>query len=92
MMSLKVQLYSFLYSFVCGVFIYLVTYFSKKILFYSFGWSKIISSFIFCLDISLLYFIGLKFINEGEVHIYFLALIILGIGCGYLLVDKFLKK
>ena len=77
-MDLNVQIYFFVYSFIFGcIFYFLLDLFSKvcckfkKII-------KAIFSFVFILLISVLYFIGLLFINNGVVHIYFLLFILVG--------------
>ena len=77
-MELNIQIYSFIYSFLFGgIFYFLLDLFSrisckvKKII-------KAIFSVLFILLIAISYFLGLLFINNGVVHIYFLLSILVG--------------
>lgn len=77
-MLLKVQFQSLIYSFVYGFFFSILLNINYKYLFDSKKIKKIIFNIIFILDNSLLYYILLKYINNGVVHIYFFIMIILG--------------
>jgi len=77
-MSLSVQIISFIYSFFYGVFFEILLDINKKFIYSSKVVVKIISSFLFILFNSLLYFIILLKINNGYLHIYFLLCILLG--------------
>ena len=92
MMSLKIQLFSFLFSFVFGLFFSLLIKINYRFLFMGKRWAMVIGDFIFLLSMSILYFLGIKFINEGVVHIYFFILFILGWYVGYLLLDRICGK
>ena len=77
-MELNIQIYSFIYSFLFGgIFYFLLDLLSrisckvKKII-------KVIFSVLFILLIAISYFLGLLFINNGVVHIYFLLSILVG--------------
>lgn len=78
MMSLKIQIYSLIYSFLFGLLFGWLLKINSKILFYSKRNIKILSNFLFLLDVSLLYFWGIKMINNGILHVYFL--ILFGVG------------
>lgn len=85
-MKLDIQIYSFLYSFLFGCCFYGLLDLFNRLICKVKGIFKVIFSFLFIMIMSCLYFIGLLFINNGVVHIYFL-LTILG---GYLFMYKFL--
>lgn len=91
-MNLKVQIIALVFSFLYGMlfsFLVNINYkflFSKKLIF------KIIITFIFIVDCSLLYFLVLKKINEGIVHPYFLLMILLGFYISFPLTKKIRKK
>ena len=77
-MKLDIQIYSFIYSFMFGIiFYFLLDIFNKlvdklnKVL-------KFFVSIIFILLIGCIYFLGLLFINNGVIHIYFLLSILVG--------------
>lgn len=80
-MNLKIQCFSFLFSFLFGIFFFLILYFHRKFLFTNLKIFKFINPFVFVLDMSLLYFLGLKKINEGKIHIYFLFVFLIGCYC-----------
>ncbi len=91
-MSLNIQIYSLIFSFVFGMLFSLLLKINYKFLFVNRGRIQIFSNFIFLLDISLLYFLGLKMINHGILHIYFLIVFLLGWLIGKKVLDKFCKK
>ena len=85
-MILKLQLYSLIYSFLFGIVFYFLLdvfnkYNSKKIII------KIITSLLFVFTNSIIYFVGLIYINNGYLHIYFLLSILVG----YLFMYFFIK-
>ena len=77
-MDLNIQIQSLLFSFLYGcVFYFLLDIFNKfnnnkKIIL------KIVLSLLFVFLMSLLYFLGLIYINNGYLHIYFLLSIVVG--------------
>ena len=78
-MILSIQIYSFLYSFCYGVFFFILLEINYKIIYSENKYIKVIGTLVFILFNSLLYFIGLKSINNGIIHIYFLLTVL----CGY---------
>ena len=76
-MNVKTQIISLLYSGLMGVVLYLLSYLNYKIVYKNNVIWKYILTFIFVIDYSLLYIIGLYYINDGVVHIYFIMLVIL---------------
>jgi len=77
-MVLEVQLQSLIYSFVYGFFFSFLLNINYKYLFNSTNFYKIIINILFILDNVLLYYILLRLINNGVIHIYFLLMIVLG--------------
>ncbi len=76
-MILKIQIYSLVYSFLFGIIFYFLLdifnrYNSNKIV------VKIITSLLFIFITSIIYFVGLIYVNNGYLHIYFLLSILVG--------------
>lgn len=91
-MNLVVQIYSFIYSFLFGIIFYFLLELFNKI---SFKIKNIVKgplSFVFIFFISSLYFLGLLFINNGVVHMYFLLTILVGYVFVYFLFTHLKKK
>lgn len=70
-MSLEMQLLSFIFSFGYGI---IVSYFYN--LNYNFIYKssilyKIVINFLFCINMGLIYFLLMRVINNGVIHIYF---------------------
>ena len=86
-MNLIIQLKLILFSFIFGIFFNVFLNINCKFIYSSNIVIKIISSFIFVIINTLIYFIILMKINNGIFHIYSLLIILLS----YLLVEK-LKK
>lgn len=78
MISLNIQILSFTVSFLYGMFFYLLLEINYKFLTSSSLLVKIISSLLFVVFNTLLYFIILLYINNGYVHVYFLFLMLVG--------------
>lgn len=84
-MILKLQIYCLLFSLIYGFIFYFLTLLNKKYLYNN--KASIIIDMLFIIDNVLLYFIILRYINNGIFHIYFLFIIILGFLLGYI-IDK----
>jgi hypothetical protein len=87
-MSLVLQIKSLIISFIYGIFFAIMFNINYKFLFCKKKFNKIIINLFFNIDIFLLYFLILKYINNGIIHIYFLVFVYLG----FLLVNKLTKK
>lgn len=83
-MELKLQIFSLIFSFIFGYLFYFTIYLLDNI---KIKLLKYILSLFIILVMSLLYFWGLLYINNGYLHVYFLFMII----TGYLL-NSFLTK
>ncbi len=82
MIPLKIQVQSFIYSFLYGMFFSLALNLNYRFLYQSRKWVKLVITVLFIIDHALLYFIILKHINEGIVHIYFFIMIVIGFMVG----------
>lgn len=87
-MSSTVQLISFLVSFIYGIVFYLLARFNKYILSNKGNILKFIVTLVFIIDIVLLYSYIMYYINNGDIHIYFVSFVLLG----YILISYFYKK
>lgn len=77
-MNLNIQIYSLIYSFIFGVIFSVCTELNYRLLFSKNKLIKILFTFIYIVDFSLIYFIFLKKINNGIIHNYFLLSIVVG--------------
>ena len=77
-MSLIIQLKIIVISIVFGILFSYLTKIQYKLLFNSNIIIKSIISFLFVFNMTLLYFLLLKYLNEGIFHINFFLIIILG--------------
>lgn len=91
-MELKLQIYSLLFSFAFGIFFNLIMLIVNKLK-KSLKNSKITNLFLICIIVinSLVYFLILKTINEGIVHIYFIIMIIIGYFVSQKIVNKHVR-
>lgn len=92
-MNLIIQIKSLTFSFLYGVFFSIFFRINSKYLYYEKKFIRIIISFLFSIDMSILYFIILKEINFGVIHPYFIGMIVLGfIITNFIIKHKFFKK
>ena len=88
MMVLKIQIYSLIYSFFYGMFFGMLVRINYRYLYDVKKFIRVVVSFFFIMFNVMFYFMGLKYINNGILHIYFF-LCILG---GYFLVNGIFSK
>lgn len=86
MIELKLQIASLLFSYIFGVFLAFSS--ALNYLFIKNKLVKIIFTFLITVVYVLLYFIGLTYINDGYLHLYFILMVTLG----YLSEIFFIKK
>lgn len=92
-MILKVQIISLIFSFVFGIFIYLILELFNKYIYNKKICIKIIFSLLYSLIFSLLYFFILLNINNGILHSYFFFMIIIGyLLTKYVYIKLFVKR
>lgn len=78
MIPLNIQIKSIIFSFLYGVFFSFLTSINYKYIFYSKGIIKLLINLFFVIDNVFLYFIMLRYINNGIIHYYFVIALILG--------------
>lgn len=77
-MDYKIQLLSFLVSFIYGIFFYFTSILNYKLIRRFKVWIKYIITFVYMINIAFLYLLLLFKVNNGNVHIYFLIMTFLG--------------
>ena len=87
-MTLLLQLKAFTISFVYGIILAYLIKLQYRYIFDKNKIRRIIVDSLFIFDNVLVYFLILKYINNGIFHIYFLFLVILGFILGYYLIRK----
>ncbi len=90
-MALKIQLISFLVSYLYGMFFYIMLEINSKFLYSSNIFVKVIGSFLFVVFHTLLYFLLLMKINYGCIHFYFFLCILFGFIICKVVYKKFVK-
>ena len=91
-MELNIQILSFLFSFLFGIFFYILLEVNTKFLYHSSVFIKVLFSFIFILFSSLVYFYILLKINNGYVHFYFFICIVVGYFLCKVIYKRLLKR
>ncbi len=89
MMGLKEQILSFLFSFIYGIIVFICYRLSYKYLYYSKKIYCFLNSFLFVLDLTIIYFKIFYIINGGIINIYFILITLL---VSIFLNIKFTKK
>lgn len=78
MIPLRMQVVSVVISFLYGVFFSILLNINSKFIYETKKIKKYLFNFIFVLDNVLLYFIILRYINNGILHYYFIIALVLG--------------
>ena len=92
MIPLDIQIKSIIFSFLYGIFFSFVTNLNYKHIYYSKGILRIITNILFIFDNVLIYFILLRYINDGILHYYFLLSLVIGFASVNKLINKYLFK
>jgi len=87
-MILKEQILTIIFSFIYGCIFYILLLLNKKILFSSSFIKNLISNFLFIIDLTLIYFIIIKYINNAIINLYSFIFIILGVVISNLVIKK----
>lgn len=90
MIALSIQFKSLLFSFFYGIIFSLLLTFNYKMIYHQFRFYRILVNLFFVIDNVLLYFIILRFLNNGVMHYYFFIALLLGFVVGNNV--KFLKR
>ena len=91
-MTSNMQLISFIISFIFGIIFYFLTIFNFKIISSLKRYLQHIITFIYVLDMIIIYIIIFYQLNKGYFHIYFIAMVMIGFFLGLLIDKKFLSK
>ncbi len=90
-MNYKIQLISFVFSFLFGLFFYFTSLLNYKLIKKHSAVLKYIITTIYIIDISLIYILLMYKINYGVIHIYFILLLFCGFLVGWLYSKKLRK-
>jgi len=91
-MNSKMQLLSFLISFIFGIFFYLLTILNFKLIENLKRYIQHILTFVYVLDIIIIYIIIFYHINRGYFHVYFILMVFVGFFIGHILYKKLISK
>lgn len=92
-MNSYLQLYSFIISFFYGNIFFVLTRFNFYIIEGLNKFLKIFITFVYTMDIVIIYSIIMYKINNGNLHIYFISTVLIGFLAGYFLnIDRLLIK
>ena len=91
-MNSNLQLISFLVSFIFGIIFYLLTTLNFKLIKDFKIWVQNILTFIYVIDIVIIYIIILYHLNRGYFHIYFILMVFVGYITGLFLYKKYISK
>lgn len=91
-MNSNMQLLSFLLSFLFGICFYLVTILNFKLIQNFKRYIQHLLTFIYVIDMVIIYIIVIYNLNKGYFHIYFITMVFLGFFSGFLIYKKLLSK
>lgn len=91
-MSIRIQIISIIFSFIFGIFFSIFTNVNYRYLFSKNKMYKVFFTFIYVLDATLLYFLIIKKLNGGVVHLYFLLFIGFGFLVGLIKLNKYINR
>ena len=77
-MDYKIQIISFIFSFIFGGFFYLTSVLNYRFMSKYPAFFKYLITMVYILDISLIYVLFMYKINYGVIHIYFVIVLFLG--------------
>lgn len=91
-MNSNMQLLSFFVSFIFGIVFCLITILNFKLIKSLKRYVQHLLTFIYVIDMVIIYIILLYHLNKGYFHIYFIALVFIGFFCGFIIYKKLLSK
>ncbi len=91
-MTSTLQLISFLVSFLFGILFFFLTFLNFKLIQNLKVITKHILTFVYVMDITIIYIILMYHVNKGNFHIYFIFTVFIGFLIGYLLKKYLLSK
>lgn len=90
-MTLEIQIFTLLYSFLFGIFYSIGYVIFKKWLYHRIWIIKMITNFLFCFSMMFLYYLVIEKVNGGILHPYGIISSFVGFCLGYLLFTKYKK-
>jgi len=91
-MNSNMQLLSFFVSFIFGIVFCLITILNFKLIKDLKRYVQHLLTFIYVIDMVIIYIILLYHLNKGYFHIYFIAMVFFGFFCGFIIYKKLLSK
>ena len=91
-MNSNLQLISFLVSFIFGIFFYLLTNLNFKLIKDLKKYIQHILTFLYVMDMIVIYIIIFYHLNKGYFHIYFILMVFVGYLVGFIIYKKILSK
>lgn len=91
-MTSNMQLLSFLVSYLFGICFYFITIINFKLINTLKVYIQHIITFVYVMDMIIIYIIIFYNLNKGYFHIYFIIMVFIGYLCGYLLNKKIISK
>lgn len=91
-MNSTMQLISFLVSFLYGIIFYFLTLINFKLINTLKIYVQHILTFIYVIDMTIIYIIIFYHLNKGYFHIYFIMLVFVGFFVGYIINQKIISK
>lgn len=92
MINLSFQIKAIIFSFFYGIFFSFLFNLNYKLLFHHKKIIKIFFDFIFIIDMGLLYFFILEYLDYGYIHIYFLLSFFIGFLLTFSIFKKYIRK
>ncbi len=90
-MNYKLQLISFLFSFLYGIFFYASSLLHKKIIQKHSWFIQYFITFLYVLMVAILYVLLMYKVNYGVIHIYFILVLFCGFYFGFVYLKKLRK-
>ena len=91
-MNSTLQLISFFISFIYGILFCFITLLNFKLIENLKKYIQHILTFIYVMDMTIIYIIILYYLNKGYFHIYFIMMVFVGYFVGFITYKKFLSK
>jgi len=91
-MNSLLQLLSFFVSFIFGIFFCFITILNFKLIEKFKKFIQHIITFIYVIDVTIIYIIIMYHLNKGYFHIYFIMMVFVGYSIGFILYKKFISK
>ena len=91
-MNSTVQIISFIVSFIFGIIFYYLTKINFKLIEDLKIYLKHFLTFIYTIDMAIIYMIIIYKLNKGYFHIYFIMMVVIGFIIGYVLDKKYFSK